>query len=141
MEISADESQAKTDQSTAAASQPAMETWQSAEGKAGNLNNISRLLSAISNLRCESFIDNRQKQDFTGPIYSIDLKGVQNHKLSIFAKLTPEGTNYPATSTGSDYAFLLSKDTADRIMKNPEDLLEKPKTEENKAEAEKSEPK
>jgi hypothetical protein len=141
MEISADESQAKTDQSTAAASQPAMETWQSAEGKPGNLNNISRLLSALSNLRCESFIDDRQKQDFTGPIYSIDLKGVQSHKLSIFAKLTPEATNYPATSTGSDYAFLLSKDTADRIMKNPEDLLEKPKTGENKSEAEKSETK
>lgn len=139
-ELSADESQAQTDQSTAAASKPAVKDWQSAEGKTGNQDNINRLLSAISNLRCESFIDDRQKQDFTGPIYSIDLKGVQNHKLSIFAKLTPEGTNYPATSTGSDYAFLLSEDTADRIMKNPGDLLEKPKTEENKAEAEKSEP-
>ena len=115
--------------------------WQSADGKKGDENNISRLLSAISNLRCEKFIDDRKKEDFTKPIYTLDIKGLQNHKLSIFAKLKKDDTNYPALSSGSDYPFYLSKSTADRIMKKPEDLLAKPKTEEKKSEAEKSEPK
>ena len=101
LSIGLNESQAKTDQANAAASKPAVKVWQSAEGKTGNQNNINRLLSAISNLRCESFIDDRQKDDFRDPIYTIDLKGVQNHKLSIFAKLTQDDTNYPATSTAS----------------------------------------
>ena len=140
-EVSGDDSQDQADSSAPAASPPPKMVWQSADGKKGNENNISRLLSEISNLRCEKFIDDRKKEDFTKPIYAIDVKGLQNHKLSIFAKLKKDDTNYPALSSGSDYPFYLSKSTADRIMKNPEDLLAKPKTEEKKSEAEKSEPK
>ena len=114
--------------------------WQSAEGKKGDEKNINRLLAVISNLRCEKFIDDRKKEDFTEPIYSIDVTGVQGHKLHIFAKLNPNDTSYPALSSGSDYPFYLAKNTADGIMKNPEELLEKPKKDENKSEPEKIEP-
>jgi len=140
-EIPAKESQAQADQPAAAASKPAERQWQSADGKKGDENNINRLLAAISNLKCETFIDDRQKEDFTEPVYAIDTKGVQSHKLAIFAKLKQDDTNYPAISSDSNYPFFISKDTADRIMKKPEDLLEKQKTDENKSEAEKSEPK
>jgi hypothetical protein len=139
-EVPVKESQAQADQ-PAAASKPAERQWQSADGKKGDENNINRLLAAISNLKCETFIDDRQKEDFTEPVYAIDTKGVQSHKLAIFAKLKQDDTNYPAISSDSNYPFFISKDTADRIMKQPEDLLEKQKTDENKSEAEKSEPK
>jgi hypothetical protein len=111
--------------------------WQSADGKLGEDANVNRLLSTLSNLRCKSFIDDRKKEDFTTPLYTVQLKGGQNYALSIFAKPKEEDPNYPATSSASDYPFLLAKSISDRIMKNPEDLLKKPKTEEKKPEAEK----
>lgn len=132
-EVSGKDSQAPADSSTAAAPKPSNRVWQSAGGKKGDEKNINRLLAAISNLRCEKFIDDREKEDFTESIYTIDIKGAQNHKLSIFAMINQEDTSYPALSSGSDYPFYLSKNTADRIMSNPQDLLEKPKADENES--------
>ena len=140
-EESGEDAQAQADPSAAAASKPAKMVWQNAGGKKGDTKNINRLLSTISSLRCEKFIDDRKKEDFTESIYTTELKGIQNHKLSIYAKLKEEDESYPAVSSGSDYPFYLSKNTTDRIMQNPEDLLEKPKTDEKKSEAEKSESK
>ncbi len=110
--------------------------WQSADGKLGDDANVKRLLSTLSNLRCDTFIDDRKKEDFTSPLYTVQLKGGRDYKLAIFAKPKQEDPNYPATSSVSDYPFLLSKNIADRILKNPEDLLKKPETPEKKSEAE-----
>jgi hypothetical protein len=140
-EVTEEDTQTQTDSSAAAAPPPPKMVWQSADDKKGDEQNINRLLSTISNLRCEKFIDDRKKEDFTESVFSIDLKGIQSHRLSIFAKLKEDDESYPAVSSGSDYPFLLSKHTADRIMKNPEDLLEKPKADEEKSEVEKPEPK
>ncbi len=133
-EATEENTQAQTDSSAAAAPTPPKMVWQSSDNKMGDEKNISRLLSSISILRCDKFINDRKKEDFTDSIFSVDLKGVQNHKLSVFAKLKEDDESYPAVSSGSDYPFYLSKNTADRIMTNPEDLLEKPKAEENKSE-------
>jgi hypothetical protein len=110
--------------------------WQSAEGKLGDDANVNRLLSTLSNLRCDTFIDDRKNEDFTSPLYTVQLKGGRDYKLSIFAKAKEEDPNYPATSSASDYPFLLSKNVSDRILINPEDLLKKPETQEKKSEAE-----
>lgn len=131
----------KNGQADSTTSQSVNVVWQSADGKTGDDTKINRLLSSLSNLRCEKFIENRQKEDFTAAVSTIQVKGAQNYSLSIFAKLREEDSNYPAISSGSDYPFLLSQNTVGRIMKSPEDLLEKPKMDENKSEAEKSESK
>ncbi len=131
----------KNGQADSTTSQSVNVVWQSADGKTGDDTKINRLLSSLSNLRCEKFIENRQKEDFTAAVSTIQVKGAQNYSLSIFAKLKEEDSNYPAISSGSDYPFLLSQNTVGRIMKSPEDLLEKPKMDENKSEAEKSESK
>lgn len=131
----------KNGQADSTTSQSVNVVWQSADGKTGDDTKINRLLSSLSNLRCEKFIENRQKEDFTAAVSTIQVKGAQNYSLSIFAKLSEEDSNYPAISSGSDYPFLLSQNTVGRIMKSPEDLLEKPKMDENKSEAEKSESK
>jgi hypothetical protein len=128
-------SQPTTDQSTA---ERAKKVWQGPDGKNGDDLNINRLLAVLSNLRCDTYIEDRKKDDFTSPVYTIDLKGVQNHKLSIFTPLKPDDPNYPAISSGSDYPFLLTKNTVDRIRKKPEDLLVK-SSDENESEAQKPE--
>ena len=140
-EISGEDTQAPADSSATAVPKPPIMVWQSAGGKKGDEKNINRLLAAISNLRCEKFIDDREKEDFTESIYTIDIKATQNHKLSIFAKINQDDTNYPALSSGSDYPFYLSQNTADRIMSNPQDLIEKPKADENQSIPQTIEPK
>lgn len=106
---------------------PKAETvWQTAEGKKGDESKLSRLLTTLSNLRCEKYIDDRKKEDFTNPIYALQLKGLQEYTLSIFAKTDKSDKNYPAVSSANDYPFLLSDRQADDIMSNPDEMLQKP---------------
>lgn len=100
--------------------------WQSADGKKGDESTINRLLTTLSNLRCEKYLEGRNKNDFKDPIYSLKLKGAQEYSLSIFAKPNTEAKSYPTTSSQSDFPFLLSDGQAKGIMKNPDEMLEKP---------------
>jgi hypothetical protein len=100
--------------------------WQSNGGEEGNESTLNSLLSTLSNLKCEKYIDDRKKEDFTKPVYTIQLKGSQEYALSIFAKTDKDATGYPAVSSESDYPFLLQARRADNIMKKPDELLKKP---------------
>jgi hypothetical protein len=107
------EKQAKT---TPKSDQP---VWQAAEGQPVDETVVKQILDTVAGLRCEKFINDRQKNDFSSPLLTLHLKGVQEYSLSIFAKTAEEDTTYPAISSGSDYPFLLSDGQADRLMKNP----------------------
>ena len=128
VEVKTADAQKSTD---AAPTAPKM-VWQAASGEPVNESAINQLLNAVSSLRCEKFIDDRKKEDFASPLFTIDLKGAQNYKVSIFAKTSDEDANHPATSSGSDYPFELSSSQVDRIMKDPSALLEAPKTDDKK---------
>jgi hypothetical protein len=117
--------QQKTDSTPSAA--PKFE-WQSSAGQKGDDQNINRLLSILSNLRCEQYINGRDKASFSVPLYSVGLKGAQDYRLNIFAKLKPDDKNHPAVSSANDYPFFLSDGQAQQIMINPETLLKKPET-------------
>jgi hypothetical protein len=110
--------------------------WQSPQGKKGDDAGLNRLLTTLSSLRCEKFIDDRKKEDFTTPLYTVKLKGAQDHDLSIFAKLKEDDPNYPATSSGSSYPFYLSTSNAQRIMKAPQEMLQKLETDQQESEPE-----
>jgi hypothetical protein len=100
--------------------------WQTADGKAGDETRLSKLLTTLSNLKCEKYVDDRKKEDFANPICTIRLKGPQEYMLSIFAKSDKEAKNYPAVSSENDYPFLIPKWQADNLMKKPEELLKNP---------------
>lgn len=111
------------------ASAPAApDEWQGSDGLPANRAVVESLLSELSNLRCDTFINDRDKAAFSNPAYSILLKGPQDYSLSIFAPANPDSQNRPAVSSGSDYAFQLSEDHAKRITKNPEDFFKTEKT-------------
>ena len=95
---------------------------------------IKGLLQTLTNLRCEKFINNRKKDEFTSPLYSLLLKGAQEYSLSIFAKAAEKDSSYPAISSANDYPFMLSKSQVDRLMKNPSDILKTPEKEQQKSE-------
>jgi len=99
--------------------------WQSSDGKKGNDQNINRLLTTLGSLRCEQYINDRDKDSFSAPIYTVKLKGVQDYRLDIFAKLKQDDKNHPAVSSANDYPFFLSDSQAQQIIKDPSDFMEK----------------
>ena len=110
--------------------------WQAATGQPVNESALNQLLNALTSLRCEKFIDDRKKEDFKSPLFTIELKGAQDDHLSIFPKAGENDPNYPAVSSGSDYPFQLSAGQVDRIMKDPSALLQTPKNDPKKSESE-----
>ncbi len=110
------ETGAKPAEKTPEADQP---LWQSADGLPVDVAVVEQILNAVARLQCEKFINDRRKDEFTSPIYALQMKGAREYSLSIFAKAAETDTNYPAVSSGSDYAFLLSDSQVDRLMKDP----------------------
>ena len=115
------------EKSTDAAPPAPKRVWQAATGQPVNESALNQLLNALTSLRCEKFIDDRKKEDFKSPLFTIELKGAQDDHLSIFPKAGENDPNYPAVSSGSDYPFQLSAGQVDRIMKDLSALLQTPK--------------
>lgn len=113
--------------------------WQTADGQPVNETALNQLLSTLANLRCEKFIDDRPKENFSGPLVTLQLKGIMEHSLSIFPKIEEQDKNFPAVSSGSDYPFLLPDSQAEQIMKDPSDFMQIQKTDQKKPEPEKTE--
>jgi hypothetical protein len=106
--------------------------WESAEGARCEEKKLDRLLAMLSNLRCESYIEAKAKEDLIDPICRIELKGAQDYTLSIFAKTGADEKGYPAATSENDYPFLLPEGRAQSIIKAPEEMLVRPEKEENK---------
>ena len=93
--------------------------WQAADGRPVEETAVNQLLNAVSDLHCEKFIIDRQKEDFTSPLFTLQLKGGQEYSLTIFAKTAEKDTDFPAVSSGSNYPFLLSGSLVDNILIDP----------------------
>ena len=119
----------KLDQEAEASSHPASKTetlWQTAEGQKADEAKLDRLLTTLSNLRCEKYVDDRKREDFTNPIYTIQLKGAQEYTLSIFEKMDKDAKSYPGISSENEYPFLLGARQAEGIMIDPGEMLPEP---------------
>jgi hypothetical protein len=100
--------------------------WQTADGKKGDTAQLEKLITILSDLKCETYIDDFEKEDLADPIYTLQLKGIQDYTLSVFAKMEKDVKHYPAVSSENDYAFLLPEWQVDSLMKNPGEILKKP---------------
>jgi hypothetical protein len=100
-------------------------TWKSTDGKRADESQLNRMLTTLSNLRCEKYLDDRKKEELSDPIYTIQLTGIKKYSLSVFSKIDESSNNYPTTSSDNDYPFLLPSRQVNDIIKNPEEFLEK----------------
>jgi hypothetical protein len=96
-------------------SSPEEGVWESAEGKVDE-SKVTQILTALSNLKCTAFIYDRKKGDFKEPVYTLRLKGLEEHTLSFFNKDEKNTDDYPAVSSQNDSPFLMSEHQANRIM-------------------------
>ena len=126
------EAGAKQAEKTEEADEP---VWQSADGRPVDEAAVEQILSTVANLQCEKFINDRRKDEFTSPLYTLQMKGAQEYSISIFAKADEKDTNYPAVSSSSDYAFLLSDNQVDQLMKDPIIAPKPPEADDTKPEA------
>ncbi|MDD2388256.1 MAG: DUF4340 domain-containing protein [Desulfobacterales bacterium] len=99
--------------------------WEYAEGKTADKGQLNALLGDLSGLNCQAYINGRGKQDYTNPLYTLMFKGDQEYVLSIFDKLKPEDTAYPAVSSQNDFPFTLSDYSVDDMKKKIDELLKK----------------
>ena len=121
-----DEITSSEEEKSQSSQDPAEEaTWQTTDGKRADESQLNRLLTTLSKLRCEKYLDDRKKEEFLDPVYTIQLRGIKEYSLSVYAKIDESSNNYPATSSTSDYPFLLPSWQVNDIMKNPEEFLEK----------------
>ena len=99
--------------------------WRNEKGERGNDSNLNRLLTTLGDLKCADYINDRPKNEFSAPIYTVKLKGARDHQLEIFAMVAKDGKQYPAVSAYSEYPFWVTENLVKQIMINPEELIEK----------------
>jgi hypothetical protein len=120
-----DDKAGQKDAAQSSGAQKSDRVWQSAEGKRVDESKINPLLTTLSRLRCDRYVENRKKETYHDPIYTVTLKGEKEYTLSIFAKEGEASKQYPAISSESAYPFVLTEQQAEKIMVDPGKWLKK----------------
>ncbi len=94
--------------------------WQTTAGKPVDSEKLDSLLSTLSDLECDSYVEDAKKEDFKDPIFSITLKGAKEYRLAVFPKIKEDASEYPAVSSENPYVFLLSGNRVDTFKRTVE---------------------
>ncbi len=105
----------------AAASEEPGPKWTTPDGRKVKENEVDTIVRTLSNFRCDEFIEDRTKDEFKSPIFTVSLKGIKTYTISIFGK---QGDQFIAVSSESSYPFLISEWKAKSIMKDSGSLIE-----------------
>jgi hypothetical protein len=109
------------------------EAWVTADGRTGDKPGLDTILSELSDLSCDEFLDDGASPDQDQePVFSVTVKGTRDYTLRIFTKQDTEDGKYPALSSENSHPFLLSTYKAERIIKKEKDLFLEEKEEEIK---------
>ncbi len=113
------------DKKAATESSPKQAQWITTDNQQADPNKIQSFLSALSDLKCQTFLNDRKKNDLRNPVISITLSGPKTYQLSIYTQEKKEGEDslWPAQSSENGYPFLLADWKAKNIIKNPLDLM------------------
>jgi hypothetical protein len=102
---------------------PAEVRWVTDEGKAADLSKMNKLLSAMSRLSCESYLEGKTAADLGAPIGTIVVKGNKDYTLNIYAKADKDAKVYPASSSESADVFTLSDFQTEPLLADPDTLF------------------
>ena len=110
----------------------ALLTWSSEDGTSADKEVISSLLSSVSFLECEKYLDSSTKNDLKKetPLCKIHLENGSNIELMLFE--IDKQDNLMGISSMNGYVFELSQFNGKEIISNIEKLLGITKEEENK---------
>jgi hypothetical protein len=91
--------------------------WQDQDGNPVKESDINNLFNNVSNLKCQSFITDKTKEDFTAPLYTMTFNGAKTYTLSIFDKINEDDDAYPAVSSENEYPFMFPAYKMDNMVK------------------------
>jgi hypothetical protein len=94
--------------------------WETPDGKPAVDSEVDDIVNTLSGFTCDEYIDDKAKEDFVSPVYSVSLRGLKEYTISFFDKTD---NKYPAVSSENHYPFFVSSWKAERIMKDLESLL------------------
>jgi hypothetical protein len=117
----------------AAANKPSKVQWLTDQGKPADPSKINRLLSMLSHLSCESFLDGKTAADFSDPIISIAIKGKKDTTLTLYAKTEQDAKEYPASSSETASVFTLPDRSSELLLADPQALITNAEAPENKS--------
>jgi hypothetical protein len=101
-------------------------TWKAADGRPVDEEALTRLLSSVSELKCQKFIYDRKKEDYSKPRYAVTFTGARPYVLSLYSEGPEEKekpVSYQVVSSESDSPFVLPQWKADEIIRGIETLM------------------
>jgi hypothetical protein len=113
-------------------------SWLTDAGHPADSDKVDQLVAMLSQLSCDKYLPDKNKADFSEPIYTIEVKGQQTYRLAIFAKEKDSDTSHPAASSEAAEAFDLAEANAKRLMTAFGDIVGKPIGEEKSSAPDKS---
>ena len=99
--------------------------WQEPDGKAVDQPVVDQLLNEFSNFKCSGYLDDNAAAGLKNPIWKLTFgNGKESRTFSVFEKEKPDATEYPAISSTTAYAFLISKNREEQTEKGIDKLLD-----------------
>jgi len=86
--------------------------WQTAEGKSVQEKELDAMMTTLASLKCDGFVEGKNKEDFRNPSFSVSLKGSRDYEFSVFDK---QDGKFVCTSSESDHAFLIPEWRVNKI--------------------------
>jgi hypothetical protein len=116
------QSTADEEEASSSSSKPVSETaatvWQTTAGETVRMDDINALLSTLSHLKCESYMENRQKNDMKAPVMTFELKAEDSScTLSVFRQENETASGFPGISSQNDDVFRLAEYQVENIKK------------------------
>jgi hypothetical protein len=112
-----------TPPASSTAVKPAETQWITDQGKPADLSKINRLLSTLSHLSCESYLEGKSISELSNPIGDIVIKGKKDYTLTLYAKTEKDATVYLASSSETSSVFTLSDRQAEPFTADTEALF------------------
>jgi len=107
-----------------APAEPKVAEWRTTQGDLLNQKPLEDLMRTLSGLKCDSFVSDHSKADFTSALWSVTFKDAANaYTLSLFAKQNEDDTRYPAVSSTSPYVFTLLQGRVETLEKQLDQLM------------------
>ena len=108
---------------SAVSNKPAEVQWTTDQGKPADISQVTRLLSILSHLSCESYIEGKTKNDLgSTPLCTILVKGKKDYTLTLYPQTGKAGSGYPAVSSENDYPFIIP-DYQGKTLADPQKLI------------------
>ena len=103
--------------------------WKNSRGAEIDGSRVEALLSDLSSLKCESYLEGKRKADFADPIITLMLKGTREYLLTIYRKEEEADEGVPALSSATGEPFLLTDQRIESLQTAIDGLTEMSGTE------------